>query len=106
VGVPDQQILELKADIGGLARFRLCGAKLGSVKDTARFLDQFTWPVLDFDCREGIFLDMETLRKRTSRTAWQDWKQDHWLAQAAFGLCLVALAVSLVVLYEGYPIAF
>jgi hypothetical protein len=53
-----------------------------------------------------LFLDMETLRKRTSPSAWQDWKRDHWLAQAAFGLCLVALAGWLVMLYRGYSVDF
>lgn len=48
--------------------------------------------MLDFGIRAGIFFDMEALRERTRHTAWQEWKQDHWLAQAAFGLCLLALA--------------
>jgi uncharacterized membrane protein YhdT len=48
---------------------------------------------------------METLHERTRRTGWQDRKQDHWLAQVAFGLCLLALAVWLVVLYRGYLVA-
>jgi len=58
--------------------------------------------MLDFGIRAGIFFDMEALRKRTRQTAWQEWKHDHWLAQAAFGLCLLALAGWLVVLYHGY----
>jgi len=52
-----------------------------------------------------IFFDMATLRKRRRRTAWHDLKQDHWLAQAALGLCLVALAFWLVVLHRGYEVA-
>jgi hypothetical protein len=99
-------VMDLHCRIPRPFDIHMCGATFCSVKDTARFRDQCIWPVLDFDRREGIFLDMETLRKRTSRTAWQDWKQDHWLAQAAFGLCLLALAVWLVVLYQGYQIAF
>jgi hypothetical protein len=52
------------------------------------------------------FLDMEKLHKRTHPTAWQDWKHDHWLAHAAFGLCLVALVAWLVILYRGYAVDF
>jgi uncharacterized membrane protein YesL len=47
---------------------------------------------------------MMTLRKPARRTAWQEWKKDHWLARAAFGLFLVTLAVWLVVLHLGYVV--
>lgn len=52
----------------------------------------------------GILSGMVALRKRTCRMARQDLKQDHWLLQVAFALCLVALAIWLVVLYGGYVI--
>ena len=44
---------------------------------------------------------MVMLRKRPQRSVWQDWRNDHRLWQAAFGLFLTALAVWLVALYRG-----
>jgi succinate dehydrogenase hydrophobic anchor subunit len=49
---------------------------------------------------------MMLLRERSRRSAWDDWKKDNWLAQAAFGLFLALLAVWLIVLYRGAPLAF
>jgi hypothetical protein len=46
------------------------------------------------------------LGKRTRPTAWHDRKHDHWLAQAAFGLCLGAFVGWLVLLYRGYSVDF
>ena len=51
-------------------------------------------------------MNMILLRERSRRPAWEEWEKDHWLVQAAFGLFLAALAVSLIVLYRGAPLAF
>ena len=51
-------------------------------------------------------MNMILLRERPRRSAWEDWKKDHWLAQTAFGLFLAVLAVSLIVLYRSAPLAF
>jgi hypothetical protein len=59
---------------------------------------------LDLISYNGILSGMVALRKRTRRIPGRDFKQDHWLLQVAFGLCLVALAIWLVVLYGGYVI--
>jgi hypothetical protein len=62
--------------------------------------------LLDSASYKRIFHDMVAMHERSRRTAWQDWKQDHWLAQAAFSLFLAVLAVWLVILYRGCPLAF
>ena len=86
-------------------RFRsLCAARIQTVKDVYKFQDHSTGLRLDLISYKRIFFGMVELRKRARRMARQDWKQDHWLLQVAFGLCLVALAIWLVVLYRGYPI--
>lgn len=59
---------------------------------------------LDLITYKGILSGMVALRKRTRRMARQDFKQDHWLLQVGFGLCLVALTIWLVVLYGDYVI--
>ena len=50
------------------------------------------------------FVQAYLLRMRTRRATRRIGNQDHWLLCVAFGLCLVALAIWLVVLYRGYPI--
>jgi hypothetical protein len=59
---------------------------------------------LDLFSHKGILSGLVALHKRTCRMARQDFKQEHWLLQIGFGLCLVALAIWLVVLYGGYVI--
>jgi hypothetical protein len=83
---------------------RLCAARFGAVKDTSKFLGQAASLLLDSAFYKRIFLDM--LHEHSRRTAWQDWKQDNWVTQVAFGLFLAALVVWLVILYRGYPLAF
>jgi hypothetical protein len=59
----------------------LCAARFDAVKDTSKFLGQAASLLLDSASYKHIFLDMVALRERSRRTAWQDWKHDHWLAQ-------------------------
>ena len=76
--------------------------KIERVKDISKFRDQFSWLDTRLGFLKAYLPDMVTLHKPTRRAAWQD--QDHWLARAAFGVCLVALAVWLLVLYLGYAV--
>jgi len=85
---------------------RVCAARFGAVKDTSKFLGQAASLLLDSAFYKRIFLDMAASREHSRRTAWQDWKQDNWVTQVAFGLFLAALVVWLVILYRGYPLAF
>ena len=75
-----------------------------AVKDVRKFQDYGVGVTLNSLSPMGILSGMVALRKRTRRMARQDFKQDRWLLQVAFGLCLVALAIWLVVLYGGYVI--
>jgi hypothetical protein len=75
-----------------------------AVKDIRKFQDYSIGVTLDLISYKGILSGMVALLKRTRQMARQDFKQDHWLLRVAFGLCLVALAIWLVVLYGGYVI--
>ncbi len=50
---------------------------------------------------------MQTLSSYRSRSSeHEDTKNDHWLAQASFGLFVAGLMVCLVALYLGGPVDF
>lgn len=76
----------------------------GAVKDVYKFQDRSTGVALDLISYKRILSGMVALRERTGGVARLDRKKDHWLLQAVFGLCLVALVIWLVALYRGYVI--